>query len=181
MNHDPYTENQVISGLFSSENQINALLVDLERQGLGSESVNILMSDKTRDYYAELSKTNKLPEGASIGGLSGGALGVILGSLTMAGTLLIPGLNLLVAGPIIGAVAGGAVGTATGSLVGALVGAGVPEYEAKAYEKQLEEAGNTVVMVHALKADASEVKNIFKRHGGHDILIKDEKLAPSTL
>jgi hypothetical protein len=166
---------QIISGLFSSPAQMDALLVDLERQGLGSEMTNVLMSNQTRDQYLDFSKTNKSPEGASIGGISGGAIGAILGGLTMAGTLLVPGLNLLVAGPIIGTIAGGAVGVATGGLVGALVGVGVPEYEAKAYEKQLEQAGNAVVLAHVPKEDAHKIKDLFKHHGAHNIIIQKEK------
>jgi hypothetical protein len=167
---------QVVSGLFSTEQQIESLMIDLERQGLGYNMTNVLMSDKTRDQYLNLTKVNKAPEGASIGGLSGGALGAILGSLTMAGTLLIPGLNLLVAGPIIGAIAGGAIGTATGGLVGALAGMGIPEYEAKAYEKQLEEAGNAVVVTHVAKDQAGKIKEIFKQHGALDIISKKEEV-----
>ena len=171
---------KIVSGLFSSETNVQALLIDLQRQGIGPELVNILMSNQTRDHYADLEKDTKIPEGASIGGLSGGTLGAVIGGLTMAGSLLVPGLNLLVAGPIVGVIAGGAVGTAAGGLVGALVGAGMPEYEAKSYEKQLEQDGNVVVLVHALKDETHSVKDLFKRHGAHDVTVKNEKQQVST-
>jgi hypothetical protein len=54
--------------------------------------------------------------------------------------LAIPGIGpLLAAGPIVAALAGaGAVG-AVGGIAGALVGLGIPEIEAKRYEKEIKE------------------------------------------
>lgn len=168
---------RIVSGTLNSESKVGSLLDDLENQGINRDLINVVMSDKTREQYSALAKDNKMPEGASVGGLSGGLLGGIIGGLTMAGTLLIPGVNLLVAGPIVGAIAGGAIGAASGSLVGALVGLGIPEYEAKAYEKNLKEKGNVLVIAHVLPSDADQVKALFEKNGSMNTVIKTD-IAP---
>ena len=173
--NDP--KNKAVSGLFTSNQSVESLLVELNNYGVKSDFVNVLMSDQTRDHYASVEAESKAPEGASVGGISGGVLGGIIGGLTMVGSLLIPGVNLLVAGPIIGAIAGTAAGAATGGLIGGLIGAGIPEYEAKTYEKELEKRGNVLVVAYVPSDDVSKVKDIFKRHGVKNIEVQTTQKA----
>jgi hypothetical protein len=55
--------------------------------------------------------------------------------------LFLPGINLVIAGPIAAALAGAGAGGATGGLIGALIGAGIPEYRAKVYEAGIRGGG----------------------------------------
>ncbi|WP_303674111.1 hypothetical protein [Vampirovibrio chlorellavorus] len=164
-----------VSGIFSSTIQLNEALDSLERLGLGKD-VSLLMSEETRSYYGEeprhpvhgvegFTHSSKLPEGAATGGLTGGLLGAILGGLTTVGTILIPGAGLLVAGPLIGLLSGGALGAAAGSLLGALVGAGIPETEAKFYEDSLKQPGNALLIAHVPKNMVPDVKDIYRHCG----------------
>jgi hypothetical protein len=144
-----------IFGIFKSEESVNKLLEELSRLGL-SENVSVLMSDETRSYYHNrlglegtpdtfrtgtiregFEQKSKLPEGSATGGLIGGLLGLVIGSLTLVGNVLAPGVGLLVAGPLVGALTGGAVGVSAGGLLGALIGIGIPEIEAKVYDESL--------------------------------------------
>lgn len=61
--------------------------------------------------------------------------------------MLIPGLGLIVAGPIVAGLAGAGAGGIAGGLIGALVGAGIPEDRAKLYEKGVKD-GRIVMGVH---------------------------------
>ena len=176
-NDDSY---KTVSGIFNSESNINSLLNTFEQRGLSRDFIDVIMSDKTRDRYGSLARETKMPEGTSVGGISGGVLGAILGGLTMAGSLLIPGVNLLVAGPIVGAIAGGALGTAAGGLVGALVGAGIPEYEAKTYEKHLKTEGNVLVIAHVTDNAVSDTKSVFKQYGALDVDVQNENVATTA-
>lgn len=56
-------------------------------------------------------------------------------------SLTIPGINLVIVGPITAALAGAGAGAVTGGVIGALIGAGIPEYRAKVYEAGLREGG----------------------------------------
>jgi len=116
-------------------------------RGYKSEEIHVLMSDETRKrlFSADQVKTdlgNKALKGAGVGGAVGGAVGATLvGIAAAAATLTIPGLGLVIAGPLAGALAGGAAGATAGGLMGLLVGAGIPEERAKVYETDLKEGG----------------------------------------
>jgi uncharacterized membrane protein len=90
--------------------------------------------------------------------------------------LAIPGVGpFIAAGPIMAALAGAGVGAAVGGLTGALVGLGIPEYEAKRYEGKIKE-GNILISVHSENSDeVSRAKDIFERHGAHDVSYTEEK------
>ena len=106
-----------------------------------------MMSDDTRKKYfgdvtpgTELSGGTKAAEGFGKGSAIGGGIGAALGAIFAIGTsIVVPGLGLVVAGPIAAALAGAGAGGATGGLVGALIGAGIPEDRAKLYESGIRE------------------------------------------
>ena len=91
-----------------------------------------------------------------------------LAALFAVGTsIAIPGLGLVVAGPIAAALAGAGAGAATGGLIGAMVGAGIPEEHARAYEEGVRKGG---VLIGARERDdlrADELENDFKQTGGN--------------
>jgi hypothetical protein len=59
-----------------------------------------------------------------------------------------------------------AAGAGIGGLGGFLVGAGIPEHEAKYYQAEFE-AGNAIVSVKA-GSRATEATEILRRHGAYD-------------
>ncbi|MDP1815482.1 MAG: hypothetical protein Q8K92_13625, partial [Leadbetterella sp.] len=78
----------------------------------------------------------------------GGTVGAIAGIIAAVGTsIVIPGLGLVVAGPIAAGLAGAGAGGITGGIIGALVGSGLPEDRAKLYESGVK-SGNIVMGVH---------------------------------
>jgi hypothetical protein len=81
------------------------------------------------------------------------------------------------AGPILGMLGGLGVGVTLGGLTGALVGAGVPEYEAKRYEGRLRKGG-ILLSVHCDNAQWSKTaRAILKRTGAGDISTTGEAKA----
>ncbi len=158
-----YQDYEQISGIFNNPSDLESLVETLYSRGVKSEDISILMSDKTKELHFAPKEETKAPEGTVWGGVSGGVLGAIIGGLTVVGTVLIPGVGLLVAGPLIGALAGGAVGATAGGIVGALIGVGIPEHEAKFYEDALKQEGNSLAVVHVPKDLANETRAVFDR------------------
>jgi hypothetical protein len=104
--------------------------------------------------------------GAGIGGAIGTAVGAVLAAIAALGTtLVIPGLGLLVAGPLAAALVGAGAGGATGGLIGALVGAGIPEPHAREYERALH-AGGVLLTVEAETDDAARDAELQLLHLG---------------
>ena len=98
------------------------------------------------------------------------ALAATLGALFAVGSsVAIPGLGLVVAGPIAAALAGAGAGGATGGLIGALIGAGIPEDRARAYDEGLERGG--IVLGTRARDDrhAATLESDFTSYGGADI------------
>jgi hypothetical protein len=152
-----------VSGIFSSYADFANLIEALNTRGYREDDLSVLMSEHTHQQYFAPQENTKAPEGATVGSLSGGILGVVIGGLTLAGTVIVPGLGLLVAGPLVGALTAGAVGAATGGVIGALIGAGIPEHEAKFFEYALKEQGRILVVAHIPKPETAEVKLVFER------------------
>ena len=81
-------------------------------------------------------------EGAGVGSAIGGTAGAIIGAIAAIGTsVALPGLGLIIAGPLAAALAGAGAGGLTGGLVGALVGSGIPEEHAAEYEEGIKNGG----------------------------------------
>ena len=118
----------------------------LTERGYDKDDVNLAMSDETRKTFAssdtETELGNKAAEGAGVGGAIGGTIGAIAAAVAAIGTsLVLPGLGLVIAGPLAAAVAGAGAGAATGGLIGALVGWNIPEERVKQYEDGIKKGG----------------------------------------
>jgi hypothetical protein len=136
------------------------------------------MSDETRHKYypdarpgQELSGGTKAAEGLGVGSAVGGGLGAAFAAIFAVGSnVVVPGLGLVVAGPIAAALAGAGAGGVTGGLIGALVGAGIPEDRARAYDKGLREGGVVLGARSRDAAHASELERDYQTFGGTNIL-----------
>lgn len=130
-------------------------------RGYNSDDLNVVMSDSTRDRHfgdkeVKTELGNKAAEGAGVGGAIGGTVGAIAAAVAAIGTtLLLPGLGLVIAGPVAAAVAGAGAGAAAGGLVGALVGWNIPEARIKEYENDLKE-GRILLAVQPRNADDAQ-------------------------
>ncbi len=138
-------ENRMLTGLFRDRESAEEAYRSLNSRGYGQDDVNLMMSDDTRKKYftdddSELG--TKAWEGAGKGAAIGGGVGATLAAIAAIGTTLaLPGIGLLIAGPIAAALAGGGGGALTGGLIGALVGHGIPEEHAKHYEQGIRDGG----------------------------------------
>ena len=122
----------------AAESAVDAIL----KRGYTRDDISVLMSDATRTKEFAVQAKTHAADGAGIGGAVGTAVGAVLAALVAVGsTIVLPGINLVIAGPIAAALAGAGAGAVTGGVIGALVGAGIPEYRAKVYESGLREGG----------------------------------------
>jgi hypothetical protein len=158
------TKNQdhtLVTGMFRDKDSAERAYSSLRARGYSDNDTHVIMSDDTRKrhFANEVKKTEvgtKAMQGAGAGSAIGGAVGAIAGAVAAIGTtLLIPGLGVVVAGPLAAAVAGAGAGGVTGGLIGTLVGAGIPEARATLYEKGLKE-GNIVIGVNAKNAEDAD-------------------------
>ena len=161
--------------MFSDRESAERAYNSLHERGYTKDDVNLLMSDETRKKHfsddthkSELG--NKAMEGLGTGSAIGGTLGAIAGVVAALGTsIVLPGLGLVIAGPIAAGLAGAGAGGITGGLIGALVGWGIPEERAKRYESGLK-SGKIVMGVHPRNEDdARHFETHWKNYKGEDV------------
>lgn len=155
---------QTVSAVFSTRAAAEAALSRLEDRGFSDRQVSLVMSDESRNsYIKDVQESSKVDEGAAAGAGLGGLAGAIAGMVLAAGTIAIPGLNVIVTGALVTSLAGLGAGALAGGLIGGLIGAGIPEHEAEIYENEIRN-GNFLVTVHCETAEqealAREVFNI---------------------
>ncbi|WP_187263036.1 hypothetical protein [Pontibacter beigongshangensis] len=156
----------MMTAMFRDRDSAERAYNELRSRGYDKDDINVVMSDDARkrhfgdnDENTELG--NKSLEGAGAGSAIGGTLGAIVGAVAAIGTsVAIPGLGLIVAGPLAAGLAGAGAGGLTGGLIGALVGAGIPEERAKVYESGIKE-GNIVL---GFKPETEEDARYFETH-----------------
>lgn len=157
-------ERRLLTGMFRDRDTTERAYQSLRDRGYSDDDINVLMSDETRNKYWSDDDSaladNKALEGAGTGGAIGGTLGAIIGGIAAIGTnVLIPGLGLVVWGPIAAALAGAGAGGLTGGLVGALIGWGIPEERAQAYESGIREGGTVLGVEPRSDEDADYFEN----------------------
>jgi hypothetical protein len=166
---------RMVTGLFRDRESAERAYGSVTTRGYSNDDVNLLMSDETRDKHftsdgRETELGNKALEGAGTGAAIGGTVGATLAAIAAIGTTLaLPGLGLLVAGPIAAGLAGAGAGGATGGLIGALVGAGIPEERVKRYEDGLREGGIVMGVKPRSDEDAEYFEREWKSYRGEEV------------
>lgn len=164
----------LITGMFSDRESAERAYQSVAGRGYGSDDTNVIMSDTTRSsFYPEGSEhtsalADRTMEDAGTGAAIGGTLGAIIAGIAAIGTsVLLPGLGLIVAGPLAAALVGAGAGGLTGGLIGALVGHGVPEEHAAEYEEGIKNGGVFMGVHPRSDEDAAYFHNEFNTHGSN--------------
>jgi len=166
----------MLTGLFKDRDSAERAYNSLSERGYDKKDVNLVMSDETRkqhfsgDSSAETELGSKAAEGAGIGGAIGGTIGAIAAAIAAVGTsIVVPGLGLVVAGPLAAALAGAGAGGVTGGLLGALIGWGIPEERVAHYENGIKNGGILMGVKPRSTDDAQYLEEQWKAHRGEHV------------
>jgi len=167
---------RMVTGLFRDRESAERAYRAVSDRGYGQDDVSLIMSDEARkrhfsaDQGATTELGSKATEGMGVGAAIGGTVGGVLGALAAIGTnLVLPGLGLVIAGPLAAGLAGMGAGGATGSLIGALVGSGIPEERAKTYETGIKEGGMVLGVRPRSAEDADYLQREWQNSRGEHI------------
>ena len=166
---------RMLTGMFRDRDSAERAYSSLHTRGYSKDDVNLVMSDETRkkhfgDDSGHSDLGDKALEGAGAGSAIGGTLGAIVGAVAAIGTsVALPGLGLVIAGPLAAGLAGAGAGGLTGGLLGALVGSGIPEDRAKEYESGVKEGGIVMSVHPRSEEDARYFENEWRNSNGQSI------------
>lgn len=175
----PQGTDRYVTALYPTPEAAGRAYDALTRQhGYRADDIDVLMSEETQKRHygnvtpgTELAGGTKAAEGFGKGSAIGGGLGAALGAVFAVGSsLVVPGIGLVVAGPIAAALAGAGAGGATGGLIGALIGAGIPEERAGVYERGLNEGGIVIGTRARDERHAAELERDVAGYGGTGVI-----------
>ena len=166
----------MVTGLFKDRDSAERAYQSASSRGY-DKNINVVMSDETRKrHFSPVSGADqtelgtKAAEGAGIGGAIGGTLGAVAAAIAAVGTsIAIPGLGLVIAGPLAAALAGAGAGAATGGVIGALIGWGIPEERVKQYEAGIKEGGILMGVKTRSDDEAKTLGEEWKQHRGENV------------
>jgi hypothetical protein len=175
---DRMTANTVIA-LFQNRHDAECAFDAALAQGIEASRINLVMSDETRtrdfpaDRPARTELADKAAQGAPgesgsgvLGGPVGGTVGTIAPVVAAVGVAtLLPGLGLVLAGPIAAAVtAAGAVAVA-GGLIGAAANWGIPKNRIEELEASIRDGGIVLGVAPRTAEEANAIERSWRACG----------------
>jgi hypothetical protein len=161
---------RLVTALFKSKVAAESAVDALLKRGFSRDDISVLMSDATRTKEFAIQTRSHAADGLGIGAAAGGAVGAVLAAIAAVGTTLcLPGINLVIAGPIAAALAGAGAGGAAGGVIGALVGAGIPEYRAKVYEAGIKGGGILIGVEARSEEEVDRLEDLLTELGGEHV------------
>ena len=161
---------RLVTGLFKTRVAAEAAVDAIVKRGYTRDDISVLMSDATKSKEFAVETRTHMADGAGIGGAVGGAVGAVLAAVVAVGTsIALPGIGLIIAGPIAAVLAGAGAGGATGGLIGALIGAGIPEHRAKVYDAGLRSGGILLGVEAKSEEDADKLEELLEALGAEHV------------
>ena len=166
---------KVVTGLFRDSEGVERAYGVVSERGYGTADINVLMSDETRRRYfsddrqikTELGR--KIEEGGELGGPMGGTIGTVIPAAIAVGILALPGLGLVLAGPVAVALAAAGAAGLTVGLIGLFADWGIPEERAKQYETGISDGGILIGVTPRSDEDARHFKQQWETIGGQHV------------
>ncbi|MGQ3889476.1 hypothetical protein ACQUW5_10640 [Legionella sp. CNM-1927-20] len=185
-------QDSMITGYFRDKDSAENAYRSYIDRGYDPKDINVIMSEDTRRKYydsdiarassnssmsddSDLSDNrvddgDRVKEGMGVGGAIGAITGATLGAIAAIGTnLAIPGLGLVVAGPIAAGLAGAGAGSLSGGLIGALAGWGIPEDKARRYEEGVRSGGIVMGVRRDPNRDYSDLENDWRQYDNDNL------------
>jgi uncharacterized membrane protein len=153
---------KMILALFPKKEDADEALFHLTDDGFKSEEISVIArEDRMEQYRSKRTKGDATVTGALLGGLAG--------LLIVATPIVLPGVGVLVAGPLT-ALTGLALGTLTGGIIGALVDIGLSEPQARQYEKRIKEGG-VLLSVPVDDNHLDKARKILEGHNAEEVTV----------
>ena len=166
---------KMVTGLFKDSESVELAYEVISQRDYGTGDINVVMSDDTRRrYFSDERQINtelgrKVAEGGELGGPTGGRIGMIIPAIIAVGVVALPGLGLILAGPVAVALAAAGAAGLTFGLIGALSDWGIPEERAKQYETGIHDGGILLGVTPRSDEDARHFKQQWEAIGGQHL------------
>jgi len=158
-------QNFTVIGVFENDADADRAVAELRKIGIRDEQIGVARRDDTASTETAEEGTEAAP-GAVTGAVTGLGLGALAGLGVVSGVIPVVG-PAIAAGTLGVILSNAAAGAGIAGLIGALVGAGVPEHEARYYHNEFA-AGRTILTVNTNDL-SREAGDILRRNGAYDM------------
>lgn len=164
-----------ITAVFTTREGAQKAYDELINRGYNAEGITVIVSDETHTLHLSKETTgehteHKTLEKAGLGTAIGGTAGAVAGAIAAIGTaVIIPGLGIAVAGPILASLTGAGAGAIAGGIIGAFVGSGISKQHAEHYEKSLKNGGIIIGFKPKTVEDRIEIITAWNGFGGRQV------------
>lgn len=163
-------ENYTVLGVFEKEADADRAIRQLYRAGFRDDQIGVARKHVEADAGEDLDDGTEAGTGAATGAVAGLGLGALAGLGVLSG--VVPAIGPAIAGGTLGVVVSNlAAGAGIAGLIGALIGAGVPENEARYYEDEFG-AGRTIVTVDTVDK-SHQAAEVLRSNGAYDLSSRD--------
>ena len=128
--------------------------------GIGRSQISILTTKATGARCLKPSQESRASNADGAVASAGGAVGLLRSTLIASATA---GIGVLAAGPVLTGLIESSAGGSSGNLLAILVGAGIPEDEAKFYAQEIADKNAILVGAQASDSDRDIVRQIMRR------------------
>jgi hypothetical protein len=158
------TRERVVTGFFAARAEVSAAVAGLLGGGIAADAIRVLPKSVHHPDDLGVRPIGRAPEGAALGALVGGVAGALAGAVAAGGSIVIPGLGVVLAGPPVAALAGAGALGALGMLAGGLAGVRRARYEA-AFLEDAVHTGGALIAVRCPAEGALAVEGILAAAG----------------
>ena len=143
----PGVAGETIVALFADQPAAERGIQALTAAGFSDQQIGVAVRDRQQQKELTEGTGTQTAEGAAAGAMGGGMVGGVIGLLAGVGALVIPGIGpIIAAGAFASTLTGAGIGAAAGGLIGALAGMGIPDEDARHFERGFQEGGVLVTV-----------------------------------
>jgi uncharacterized membrane protein len=161
----------LVTGVFKDRNAVESAYKDAIARGYNPNDINVVMSDDTRKKHftnadgVVTQLGDKSMEGLAVGGALGGTIVGIASAIAAIGAaVVVPGVGLILVGPLAAGLVGAGAGSIAGGLIGALIGCGIPEERVKEYEKTIKSGGIVMTVRPRSEQDSRNLNSEWRKY-----------------
>lgn len=164
-----------IHSVFKTREGAQKAYDELIYRGYNADEISVIISGETQALHLSEQKKpehseHKTLEKAGLGTAIGGTAGAVASAIAAIGTaVIIPGLGIAVAGPILASLTGAGAGGIAGGVIGALVGSGISKNHAEHYDKTLKDGGVVIGFKPKTVEDRMEIITAWNGFGGRQV------------
>ena len=140
------SDERVLTAFFARRAEVSTAVTGLLAGGVEAGAIRVLPKSVHHPDDLGVRAIGKAPEGAMVGAVVGGVMGALVAALAAGGSIIIPGLGAVLAGPPVAALAGAGAVRALGLIAGAFAGARRSRYEAAFLEDAVRTGGALVAV-----------------------------------